>query len=450
VTEGVRILTGDPKKAIIKLSIPMMLGMLLQTVYNLADAIWVSGLGYEALSAIGIFFPVFMALISISSGISIGVSSAVSRRIGARDRSSANKCASYGITLSIILGIFVSLALLFAMDVILEFLEVERSVATLTLIYSRIIASGSLFLVFSFMLSGILRGEGDAKRSTYTMAVGSILNIILDPIFIYLLNLGIAGAAYATVLSMMISCMLSFYWMFVKKNTFVRASLMRVSFDAEMREILRVGIPSSMSQLSMSIASFILNAIILSAGGEEGVAIFTSSWRISTFGIVPLIGMASATTAVTAALYGAREGDKLSEAYLYSVKLAFLIELFLSVFIIASASQISKLFTYSIESKIFSEELTRALRILALFLPSTPFGMMTSSMFQGIGKGERALAVTITRSIILQLAFVYLLLRILNTGLQSIWIGMVLGNTVAAFIAFSCGILTVRSLRGVL
>jgi putative MATE family efflux protein len=446
-TEGVRILTGEPEKAIVKLSIPMMIGMLLQTIYNLADAIWISGLGHEALSAIGIFFPIFMGIVSLSSGLSIGVSSAISRRIGAKNRESANRCASYGLSLSLILGISITLLLLATMEKIIDLMSVEDLVASLTMIYSKIIISGSIFLVLSMMLGGVLRGEGDAKRSTYALAFGSILNIILDPIFIYLLDLRIAGAAYATVLSMILSNVLLLYWLFGKKDSFIEISFIKLSLDRDLREIFRVGVPSSASQLLMSIAMFVLNTLILSVGGEEGIAIFTTSWRVITFGIVPLFGMASATTAVTGAFYGARDADKLGKAYFYSIKLSFIIGLLVSSIIIIFAPQISQLFTYSIESQSFYRELISSMRILAFFLPTAPLGIMTASMFQGIGKGERALLVTIFRALILQLAFAYLLIRLFPLGLMSVWFGIVLGNAFAAFLAFFWGFLTIRSLK---
>ncbi|MDI3502916.1 MAG: hypothetical protein PWR13_922 [Archaeoglobi archaeon] len=425
----------------------MILGMLLQTIYNFADAVWVSGLGYEALSAIGLFFPVFMLVISVSSGVSIGVSSTISRRIGAGDREAASRAASYGVTLSLILGALITASLLLFLDDFVNFMTLSPHVAKLTLDYSLIVARGTIFIVLSMMLGGILRGEGDARRATYALAAGSILNIILDPVFIYHLNLGISGAAYATVLSTAISTLILLYWLLIKRDAFVSISLRKISLDREMREILRVGIPSSVSQLSMSISMFVLNTLVLIAGGEEGIAVFTSSWRVITFGIVPLFGVASATTAVTAAFYGARNIEKLERAYFYSIKLSLLIELVTSLIIILSAPQISLLFTSSAESVKFCSELILSMRTLSLFLPTTPLGMMTASMFQGIGKGERALAITIFRAIILQLLFAYLLLQFFSRSLISVWLGMVLGNALASIFALFWGIATLRTLR---
>ena len=132
---------------------------------------------------------------------------------------------------------------------------------------------------------------------------------------------------------------------------------------------------------------FILNIIIVQVGGTDGIAIFTSAWRIIMLGIVPLVGIAIGVTAVTAAAFGARDIDKLQTAYLYGIKLGVFIEIGVVVLVVILAPQLSYLFTYSKDAAHISADLIKAFRSLVWFLPTVPMGMLTSSMFQGVGKG---------------------------------------------------------------
>ena len=447
-TSGVKTLLGDPKKAVLKLSGPMMIAMLTHTLYNIVDGIWVAGLGADALAAIGLFFPIFMVIISLAAGIGVGGSSAVSRKIGARDKVLANSAAVHTMIIGLGLGILLSLVLLFFIKRLFLLIGARGEVLPLGLGYARVLIGGTVIFVFSHIASGILRGEGDTRRAMYAMVLGSILNIILDPIFIYKLKLGVIGAAWATFISISASSLIFFFWLFVKRDTYVDMKFSKFKFQRPVTfEILRVGVPSSFAQFSMALAMFILNAIIIKASGTDGIAIFTSGWRILMIGIVPLLGIAIGVTAVTAAAYGARDVEKLKTGYLYGVRLGFMIELGVLALVMILAPQITYLFTYSKGSVHISNDLVHALRWLVLFLPGVPFGMLTSSMFQGIGRGENSLAVTILRTIIMQVLFSYLFAIYFRFGLQGVWWGIALGNLTASMVGFTWGQWTIRSLE---
>ncbi len=442
----VELLTGDPKKALIKLSVPIMISNLVFTLYNLADGVWVAGLGADALSAIGIFFPLFMVFIALSMGIGIGASSAISRRIGARDKESADNTAVHAILLGFAVAVMLTLSI-FHLEYLLKLIGAEGNVLSLALKYSRIIIAGSVFLVFNNIATGIMNGEGNTRRTMYANVIGTATNIVLDPVFIYTLGFGIAGAAYATVLSMAISSAILVYW-FLGGRTFIDVGLSKFRADRRILfDILRVGLPSSLSMLSMSIAMVFLNMIIVRAGGSDGVAVFTSAWRLISLGFIPLSGMAGAVTAVVGASFGARNPEKLRTAYFHAVKLTALVESFIVLMIIALAPKTAFLFTYSESSARIYQDLVNVMRILPVFLLFTPLGMMTVAMFQGIGRGENSLAVTILRTIIFQLSFAYILAFPLGFGFYGVLVGVTLGNIVASLVAFIWGTLTVRKLE---
>ena len=447
-TKSVEILLGDPKSAIIKLSIPMMIAMLVQTLYNIVDGIWVAGLGKDELAAIGLFFPIFMIMLALAAGIGVGGSSTISRKIGEQNKELANSSASYTLIIGLFIGIVMTTAFYpFAKQIFL-LLGATGNVVKIAASYSRILFGGSIILVFSNVSNGILRGEGDTKRVMYAMVIGTLLNIVLDPIFIYTFKLGVLGAAWATLISITVTALMIFYWLFIKKDSYVTIKLFGFKkVPTLIKEILRVGIPSSFIQFSMALTMFILNWIIIKVAGTDGVAIFTSAWRITMFGIVPLLGIAMGMTAVTGAAFGAKEVKKLNTAYIYGIKMGIVIELFVVTIILIFAPQLAYLFTYSKGASNLAPELITALKWMALFLFTTPLGMSTSAMFQGIGKGERALLVTLFRTIIFQLIFAYLFGITLKLGLKGIWGGIGLGNTLAAVLAFIWGKFTIKKLE---
>ncbi len=445
ITKGVKTLRGDPKKAILKLSGPMMIAMFVQGMYNLVDAIWVSGLGPDALAAVGLFFPFMMFLMGFSNGIGIGGGSAVSRKIGAKDRIAADNTAVHTLLLTIGMGLIFSLPFIPILKNIYEMMGARGAVNKMASGYSRIVFGGALFLFFANMGNNILRSEGDAKRSMYAIIFGAFLNIILDPIFIYVLKLGVVGAAWATVVSMASTAVILFYWLFMKRNTYVTMRVRNFRPDRKIiGEILRVGMPASLSMISMSISMYLLNAIIMKASGTNGIAVFTSGWRIVSMGTIPLIGVATGVTAVTGAAFGEKNPQKLKSGFLYAVKIGVLIELTVAVSSFIFAVPLSRIFTYSQDAKVIAPDLIMFLRWMAPLYPTIPFGMLTSAMFQGIGKGERSFAVTILRTVILQVVSSYIFGIVLGFGLVGVFWGIITGNVIAVSIAFLWGKITIK------
>lgn len=435
-SEGVKTLLGDPKRAILKLSMPMIIAMLVQTLYNFADALWVSFLGPEALSAVGFFFPFFFMIMSVGAGIGMGGSAAISRFIGAHKKEEADNVAAHTIVLMVILGIIITIPFVVFSRNIFEIMGAGNVIEDAT-IYAQIMFAGTLLIFFSNVANSILRGEGDAKRSMYAMAFGSVLNIVLDPIFIYPLKMGVAGAAWASIVSMAISSGILFYWLFIKKNSYVSINLSNFRFHKFiLLDIFRVGVPFSLTQLLMSFSFLALNLIVVSVGGTDGIAVYTTGWRIVMFGTLPLVGMATAVTAVTGAAYGANEIKKIDIAYIYSVKMGLLIEVFVAIIVFIFAPQLASIFTQSEGGARIFNDIISFLRISAIFYPLVSFGMFSSAMFQGTGKGINSLIITLFRTIIFIVPFSYLFAITLKMGLNGAWWGLVVGNIIGSFIAF--------------
>ncbi len=450
-TKGVKTLLGDPKKAIITLAIPMIIAMSVQTIYNFVDALWVSGFGSYlftseiivgtgklALAAIGFVLPFYMMAIAISTGLGVGSSSAVSRRIGAGDKIGADNVAVHSIILTVIIGVFFTIFLFFGAEVIMRWIGAGESL-DFAISYGKVIFAGSLVIFFLNMATALLRGEGDAKRAMYALILGAGLNIILDPIFIYSLKLGITGAAYATVLSMIITSFILIYWLFFRKDTYVHFKFKNFKFNKDVLiDIFRVGLPASFQQFTISFTMIIINYIIvnLAFAGDAGVAVYSTGWRVVTIAVLPLLGLATAVTSVTGAAYGAKEYLKLNIGFIYSVKFGLVLEIIIAISIFLLAPYITFIFTTGQGSEAIASDLERFIKISCFFYPGAAFGISSSATFQGIGKGVNSLIATSLRTIILTPILASVFCCIFFTNLEGIWWGIVIANLLGSAISF--------------
>ncbi len=432
--DNISIVTGDPKRAIRKLSWPIMVSMLVTFAYNLADTIWVAGLGTDSLAALGFFMPIFLIIIGLGNGIGAGANSLIARSIGAKNKKKADNTAIHGLIITLVISIIAPIILIFFLNDILILMG-AASVASLTAEYARIILAGLIVLLFSSVGASILRSEGDVNRAMNVMIITAVLNIVIDPIFIYILNLGLAGAAYATLLSSFISSFIIFYWLIIKKDTYLTLSKERFSFDfGIIKEIISIAIPATSEIIIFSIVSLVINFMLSYITGPLGVAVYTAGWRIVNLAMIPHMGLGTATLTVIGAAYGARKFKKLITTYNYSVKLGLSISIVTSIIIFVFAPQIAMIFSYSETNLIPS--IVEFLRILCVFCIALPLGIISSSTFQGLGKAFISLTLTIQRALVFEIIFMYLFAFVWNMGVIGIWWGLSLGGLVGYLVSY--------------
>lgn len=435
-TEGVSILLGDPRKAIVKLSIPVIVALSVQTVYSLTDTFWVAGLGADALAAVGFSFPFFLVQMAVTSGLGVGGGSAISRRIGARDKAGVDNVALHTfvimLTLTIVLTAF---GLVFLRNLFMY--SGAGNTTELGVEYSRVIFGGSFVFFFTNVANSILRSEGDSKRAMKAMILGSGLNIVLDPIFIYILGLGVTGAALATVISYASSGLLMFYWFFIKKNTYVSFRFRFFKFDrAIVKDIFRVGIPSSIEQLALALTALIMNFVIATVGSTDGVAVYATAWRVTSIAVSPLIGISIAVVSISGAAFGEKNFKKTRSVLIYAIEAGFFVEAVIAAAVYLFAPDIAAVFTYAEGSARIAPELTRLLKIMTVFYPVVAFGMLSGSLFQGAGKGTNALIATLLRSLVMTIFFSLLFAFGFDWGLLGIWWGLTVGTVIGSMVAF--------------
>ena len=435
-SKNIEMITGDPKKAIIKLAIPMMVSMLLIMLYNLADSIWVAGLGSDALAAIGFITPLFMVLVGLGNGIGAGANSLIARNIGSKNYKQANNAALHGIVLSIIVSAIFTVLIEALMVPILQFMGAGETIGY-AMDYSYIIFGFLFIFVYSGVASAIFRSEGDMRRATIAIAVTAIMNIILDPIFIYILNLGIAGAAWATVISATTSCIVMSYWIWGKKDLYLDLSPKNFNYSTKlMLDTLQVAIPSTLENIVFSALAVIINSMLVLASGTMAVAVYTASMRIVQLCMIPLIGLGTAVLTVAGVAYGAHNYNNLKTAHSYSIKVGFAISIALGIVMYIFSNQIATVFAYTSASANLAPEIAGALSVLTLFVLAIPHGMMSSMMFQGVGKGTYSLIITLGRSLILESVFAYIFCFMFGWGVTGIYAGVVLGCFVGGTLGY--------------
>ncbi len=446
-SKNIEMITGDPKKAIIKLALPMMLSMLLIMLYNIADSIWVAGLGADALAAIGFITPLFMVLVGLGNGIGAGANSLIARNIGANNHNGANNAALHGILLSAIVSAIFTILIEAFMVPILKFMGAGNTIEY-AMDYSYIIFGFLFIFVYSGVASAIFRSEGDMRRATIAIAVTAIMNIILDPIFIYVLNLGISGAAWATIISASLSCIVMSYWMWGKRDLYLDMSLSNFSYSSKiMIDTLQVAIPSTLENIVFSALAIIINSMLVMAANSDAVAVYTASMRIVQLSMIPLIGLGTAVLTVAGVAYGAHNYKNLQTAHSYSIKVGFAVSILLGAIMYIFSAQIAALFSYTEASAALAPQIATAISILSLFVLAIPHGIMSSMVFQGVGKGTYSLLITLLRSLILESVFAYIFCFIFGWGLIGIYAGVVFGCFVGGTVGYIWAKLFIREFK---
>ena len=434
--ENLEMIMGNPKNAINKLAFPIIASMLLIFANNIIDSIWVAGLGPESLAAIGYITPLFMILIGVGNGIGAGGNSLISRYIGAEKQSFADNAAIHNFILGIIISVIVSTILLVFLESLLNIMGAS-SVLNYAMEYGTVIFTFAFAILMPPIISGAFRAEGDVKRSTVPIMLVAIINMILDPIFIFVFNLGVAGAAWATIVANMGALASMLYWMFIKKDTYLKYTYENFQNDLIIyKDILVVGIPASLEQLMISSLTISVNLMLTMTSGPMAVAVYTAGWRVISIGILPAIGIGTASISVAGVAYGAEKYENLRVTLRYAVKVAFIVSMIISIAINMFANMIAFVFSYSQTSAPIAPLIAGFLQIMCIFIIYTPFGTIAGNIFQGIGKGTTSFILTAIRGFILVLIFSYLLGFVFNMGEYGIYYGILLGGGLGSLISY--------------
>lgn len=300
-------------KALIKLGVPTMIGMLVTAIYNLVDSFFVRGLGTSQMGAISILFPISMAIVGLGMMFGSGAGSFIARLLGAKDLDKANRVASTALYTSLGIGVAVSVVVVIFLDQILYGLGASSTIFPYAKEYALIYVSCSLFNIFNVTMNNIVINEGKAKMTMMAMLLGAGLNAVLDPIFIFAFKMGVSGAAVATVLSQFATSIIYIRYIILKKGMF-SFSLKNFKPDKEIYvQIIKVGLPTLVFQLLTSVATSLTNVAALSYG-DAAIAAMGVVTRIMTIGTYVVFGFSKGFQPIVGYSFGAMRYDRLKEA----------------------------------------------------------------------------------------------------------------------------------------
>lgn len=430
--KNIILIRENPKKALLKIAFPMIFALVLISVNNIIDRIWVAGLGTQPLAAIGFVTPIFMIIIGLGNGLGAGANSLISRYIGAKEYENASNSALHSIIIVLLFSLLVPCIIVPNYDNIIQYMG-AINVLGYSRDYGLPLVFGTFIFLFNILFSCQLRAEGDIRKATISMASVDILNMIMDPIFIYTLKLGVAGAGWATVLSTVFPTLLAIYWLFVKKNTYLNYSYEKFKYNPEyIKGMLSVGIPASLEEFIISMVNIILNSMLVIVAGTNVIAAFNISFTILQLGMMPCIAIGTSAITVAGVAYGAREYDKVRSICYYGIKISLLIAISITLLLLIFTPEISLVFSYGQQNMEFSNLIVHVLRISSLFLIVTPVGGICAMVFQAMGKGTISLLLTMIRELIFVVLLSYLLGIVLDYGLNGILSGFIMGLTVGS------------------
>jgi putative MATE family efflux protein len=430
-----RLGTAPLGRLLIALSLPGIAASITRSLYNLVDTIWVARLGHQAIAALTIVFPFQILYYAIGGGTSIGVAALVSRRFGENNVEATNRVAGQIFFISAFWGfLFMIVAILFA-DSILPALGATSDIMEYATQYLVITSYGAPLMILSMVMTSLFRGSGDVVKPMIITISSTIINIVLDPFMIMGIGpfpeMGVSGAAWATVIAQSWGALLGLYFLFAHKTSFhIKASHLRPDMSI-LRDIYRVGAPSAILEFTESLAFLLFNRVVSSFGSVE-IAAFGIVMRISDLAFMPIMGVSQGLLPVVGFNFGARNFKRLWEAVkLASVGLVIFLAV-ATVFFLIFAPQIIDIFSNEPE---LTEAAIPVMRIMlstfALFGPT----MMFVTTFQGLSNGMMALILSLLRQFLFFVPLLFLFRYLF--GIYGVWASMPASDVLSFIVTFT-------------
>jgi len=433
----------NPSKSMWSLAIPIMVGMGIQTLYTIIDMIFIGRLGGNAIAAVAFNMPIFFLVMGLSFGLGNGVTASIARFIGADDKVNADNSAEHAVVIALLISaILTSLGLIYG-EQILAFMGCTQEVLPQAWSYLRVSCYGISFGVFSGFFRSILAGEGEMKLPMIIAGLGTILNTILDPIFIFYLDYGVVGAAWATTISQIIVWFIFVYMLFIKHHTYIKFKLKDFSLSTYIIfDIIKVGIPVSMSMVVMAIGQLVFNRLLVNYS-TNAVAAYQIGGRIDMLVFLPIFGIASALTTMVGMFYGANEISKIRFISWYGIKSSLIITSICSVILYIFAPIVISIFT---ADPLIQRISIDYLRIISILFPFISIGLTIGRILQGLGQGMPSLIITTIRVIGVAGPLAYYFTFIQNRPVEWIWYSMFISGIFATIISIVWVINTFRKL----
>lgn len=429
------ILNGNMYSTLILLSIPIMINNLIQTLYNLADGIWVSKLGSVQFAATSFVWPVNFLFISIGFGLSIAGTSILSQLLGGDKYKEANEYAEQIIVISMITSIVFAIVGYIVSPFVIKLMGATGDLAKYSNIYLRITFLDMPFMFLFFNFNSIMTAQGNTLTPTILSGISAVLNVVLDPIFIFTLDMGIAGAAVATLLSRIVLAVAGILVLF-RSETLIRPNFKSFKFNKDrISKIINVALPSSVGQSGSALGFMVLNGFIASYGTST-MAAYGMVNRITSLVMQPASGIGAALTSIVGQNIGANQMDRVKEAFRKALIFTVTLGTIGCMLMLWKDKGIINFFMRSKDDMEVINQGIEYLRYSALFTPLMGIFSVLQGLFQGSGHTKYSMSMEIGRLWFVRLPMILIFKHFTNIGPTGIWISMSISNLIVCIYGY--------------
>lgn len=416
-------------KLFLRFSVPAILGMVVQSLYNIVDRIFIGNIpdvGGLAISGIGVVLPITFIILGFTMLFGIGSGANISIKLGQNNKEEAEKIFGAGFFMLVIVGISITVIGLLFLNQIVNLYGADDSIRSYATGYLRIILLGNVFNVIAFGLNSIIRAEGNAKIAMFTMLIGAITNTVLDPILIYGFNMGVEGAALATIIAQFLSFIWTMHY-FLSDKSMLKLRKNAIRFDpALVLKIMSIGASPFAMQIAGSIIGIIMNQSLNHHGGSLAIGAYAAMNSIVTLFFMPIFGMNQGLQPIIGFNYGAKNYHRVKEALKVGIISATLVCI-VGAIMIQTVPQV--FINFITKDEQIREMGVVGIRRFMLVMPLIGFQIISANFFQAIGKAKKALILSLLRQVIFLIPLLLILPRFF--GLMGIWSAAPVADTLA-------------------
>lgn len=411
---------------LVKLSLPAFIGMFVNALYNILDAIFMArGVGTIGLAALSIVFPIQMIISASAATFGVGGASIISRRLGEKRLNEANKVFGHIIWLIIFFSLIVMIAAFLLIEPLLRFFGATDVILPYAKDYLQIILIGSVIFSFAMGTNNVVRSEGNAKLAMNTMLVGTVVKLIITPIFIFGLEMGMRGAALSTIIGQSTSAIWLLKYFLGGGSSLQINWIWKPNFRL-VKEIIGIGLPAFVMMSATSLMVVSVNRVLVSYGGEGEIAIFGIINRLLTFSDMPISGIVQGMQPIIGFNHGAGLAERVGRTFKLCAYIATGIAVITWIIIMTIPGLLMNIFTADHE---MIKNGSEALRWIFFVTPMIGLPMVASGLYQALGKARKAFMLSMSRRVLFLLPFVFILPHFF--GLKGVWLSFSLGDGMA-------------------
>jgi len=426
------ILKGNITKVLWKLALPIMIGNLIQTVYNLTDTYFVSRMGDIEVASIGFVWNIIFLLISFGMGFSVAGRSLIAQYIGANDEENAKRAAGQMLSFSMIVGFILGGIGYFLAPWIVKTMGAEGALLENSVVYLQTIMMGIPFAFIFFGFTAILQGQGDMVTGMILSAFSVIINIVLDPIFIFTLKLGVKGAALATITARGLLTIVALIMIIKGSKGFVIEKKHYAFTKNILTKIIKIGLPASLGQATAAFGFTILN-VFIKGFGELTLTAFVIGNRVNSLALMPIMGIGHALNTMVGQNIGAGNIERVKKSFWTSIKFALILSAIGGSILFSINHMIVEVFT---SNQTVIEQGTYYMKIIVLTLPLMGIFQSFIGLYQGSGHTKFAMMMMIGRLWLVRLPMIYLLIKFTNMDEKLVWYAMLVSNLIICIMGF--------------